>query len=69
MSGTTHNSPKSGHGPKIRRQRYAWPAGLRKGVQTRAERMGYAGPLKATPWLKGFGSRPENKRPGLERAA
>lgn len=69
MSGTSHNSPKSGHGPKVRRTRYAVPTtGLPRNAMTQAEKRGRAG--KHARWLKIWGSRPEAK-PALvvERAA
>lgn len=49
-TGTTHNSPRSGHGPKVRRRPFARPV-LRPPTG------------KMAPWfLKGFGGRPAHKR-------
>lgn len=51
MAGTTHNSPKSGHGPKVRHKRYAWP-----------DRSAYSHSKSDAAFLKQWGSRPESKR-------
>ena len=59
MSGTTHNSPRSGHGPKIRRQRFAIASPVLKRSRSRSD----------DAFLKTWGSRPASKRPRLERAA
>lgn len=59
MSGTTHNSPRSGHGPKIRRQRFAIASPATKRNRS----------LSTAAFLKTWGSRPENKSQRLERAA
>ena len=57
--GTTHNSPKSGHGPKVRRQRsgYERSSGVLKGGRTRGQ--------SSAEFLKAWGSRPPKVGPTL----
>lgn len=52
MSGTTHNSPKRGHGPKLPRQRFAIASPSTKRNRSKAD----------AAFLKTWGSRPERKR-------
>lgn len=59
MSGTTHNSPKSGHGPKLRRQRFAIASPVTRRNRSRSD----------ANYLKTWGSRPQESRRSLERAA
>jgi hypothetical protein len=53
--GTTHAGGGPRGGSKVRRRRFAWPAGLARGAPARGN---------VAPWyLKQFGSRPAHKRP------